>query len=124
MDSNTKQELNELSKRAFGASSRWRKLVDNGIKQPVEKDREVMVPAANGRLVKKTFTDRKIVIKRFSVDEVRTLMLGILNRDNALQHPAKDSIVTVVPGADVRPGMTIEAADGSIVGTVQGPITY
>lgn len=80
MDRKTTEELNELSKKVFGASSRWRKLVENGIKQPMERDKEVMVPTRDGRSVeKKIFTEKKLVLKRYSVDEVRDLMKSLLS---------------------------------------------
>jgi hypothetical protein len=83
MDTKTREELNALSKRAFGASSKWQKLVNNGIYEEYSRDREVMVPTANGQLMKKTFTDKKKMARRYSVEEVRKLMEGILE-NNAL----------------------------------------
>ncbi len=75
MDRKTTEELNELSKKVFGASSRWRKLVENGVQQPMERDKEVMVPTRDGRNVEmKTFTEKKTVLKRYTVDEIRDLM--------------------------------------------------
>lgn len=73
-----REELNQLSLRAFGSSSRWKKLVDKGVLEPMQREREVMVPKANGQLVKKTFVDKKSVTKRYTVDEVKALMLQIL----------------------------------------------
>jgi hypothetical protein len=71
------QELNELSKEVFGTSSRWRKIVNNGVAEPFERDREVMVPTSKG-MEKKTFTDKKSIIKHYTVEEVHKLMLDIL----------------------------------------------
>lgn len=78
MDRKTREELNELSKRVFGASSRWQKLVDKGVNEPFERDREVMVPSLNGGVKKQVFTDRKSVVRRYSVEEVKALMLRLL----------------------------------------------
>ncbi len=79
MDRKTREELNEMSKKVFGTASKWQKLVNDGVKDTYERDREVMVPAANGSLLKKTFTDRKYVLKRYSVEEVRKLMQDVLD---------------------------------------------
>jgi hypothetical protein len=78
MTRNEREELNQLSLRAFGSSSKWVKLVNKGVLEPMQREREVMVPKANGQLVKKTFVDRKNVVKRYTVDEVKALMLQIL----------------------------------------------
>lgn len=77
MDRKTREELNALSKEVFGSSSRWKKIVENGVAEPMQKDREVMVPQA-GRIVKRTFTDNKSVLRRYSIEEVTKLMKDIL----------------------------------------------
>ena len=73
-----RQEMNELSKEAFGTSSRWQKIVNEGVLESMERKREVMVPKANGGAMKKTFTDRKSVIRRYTVEEIRKAMEDIL----------------------------------------------
>ena len=78
MDRKTREELNDLSMECFGTSSRWQKIVNNGVLEPMERDREVLVPQLNGRLVKKVFTDKKTFIKSYTVEEVKKLMLDIL----------------------------------------------
>lgn len=89
-----KQELNALSKEAFGRSSKWQKLVDEGITEPMEREREVMVPSSSGGLEKKVFLDKKTVLRRYSVEEVRSLMLEILSQRKVLPsdnlEPAKE----------------------------------
>jgi hypothetical protein len=83
MEYKTRQELNALSLKAFGTSSRWQKLVNNGTLQAYERDRQVVVPE-NGIFTKKVFTDRKVEIKRFTVEEVKKHMMQILeDRHNA-----------------------------------------
>ena len=82
MDRKTREELNALSKKVFGSTSKWQKLVNNGVAEPFERDREVMVTTANGQLVKKVFTDRKYVNKRYSVEEVRKLMESLVTPTN------------------------------------------
>lgn len=77
MTRKTREELNELSKQVFGSTSRWQKIVDKGVAEPHTREREVMVPTRNG-MEKKVFTDKKDVIKHYSVDEVRKLMEDIL----------------------------------------------
>jgi len=89
-----RKELDQLSKECFGASSRWQKIVNNGVAETYERDREVLVPRANGEIVKKVFTDQKAVIKHYSVEEVRKLMTDLLEKRkadqatlNAVVHP-------------------------------------
>jgi hypothetical protein len=77
MDRKTREELNRLSKEVFGTSSRWKKIVDKGTVEPLERDRKVIVPKANGQLVEKVFTDKKGVTKYMTVEEVLKLMLEI-----------------------------------------------
>ena len=72
-----RQELNALSKEAFGVSSRWQKLVNKGVHEPHERDREVLIPTRKG-IEKKVVTDRKNIHKSYTVEEVKALMLKIL----------------------------------------------
>lgn len=78
MEHKTKQELNELSLKAYGRSSKWQKLVEKGELQNYERDREIVVPSANGQFEKKVFTEKKLVLKRFTVEEVKKHMMQIL----------------------------------------------
>lgn len=70
-------ELNEMSKQVFGTSSRWQKIVNNGVAEPYERDREVMVPTSGG-VEKKVYTDTKNVLRRYSIEEVKKLMTDII----------------------------------------------
>lgn len=83
MDRKTREELNTLSKEVFGTSSRWKKIMDNGVLEPYEREREVLIPTANGRLLKKTFTDKKTVVRHYSLKEVRDLMNELLEKRKA-----------------------------------------
>lgn len=79
MTRNEREQLNSLSKQAFGTSSRWAKIVANGTVDKLSRDREVMVPSANGNAIEtKVFTDHKNVTRRYTVEEVKTLMEDIL----------------------------------------------
>lgn len=93
MDRKTREELNTLSKEVFGTSSRWQKLVNGGVSEPYEREREVMVPRANGTVVKKTFTDKKSVVRRMTVEEVTKLMKDLLE----VRRAQKAQIDAVVP---------------------------
>jgi len=95
MDRQTREELNSLSKEAFGSSSRWQKLVNNGFAEPHEREREVMVPR-NGSVIKKVFKDRKSILKRYSVDEIRKVMTEILEARKA----AAAAIEAIKPSND------------------------
>jgi hypothetical protein len=83
-----RQELNKLSKEAFGTSSKWQKLITVGVAEPYERDREVMVPTSKG-IVKKTFTDKKSIVKYYSLEEVKKLMVDILESRNTKTETAK-----------------------------------
>lgn len=111
-----RQQLNTLSAQVFGSSSRWKKIVDNGTVDRLSRDREVLVPGSNGP-VTKVFTDTKDVIRRYSVEEVRELMQGILNQRNALVHKAADE-VEVTSSA---PSVQLNGSDNLLGFTVTGP---
>lgn len=115
MDRKIKEELNELSKSVFGSSSRWRKLVENGVPQPVERQREVMVPNRMGGLEMKTFTDRKNVVKRYTIDEVRELMKA-LKGPTLVGTTSEKSITVDVNGNNFESG-TVIISDGLPEGT-------
>jgi hypothetical protein len=72
-----REELNLLSKQVFGTSSKWQKLVNDGVKEPYERERKVMVPTSTG-LREKSFVDKKSVLRRYSVEEVKKLMLDMV----------------------------------------------
>jgi hypothetical protein len=93
MDRKTREELNDLSKRVWGSSSRWKKLVEKGFIEFFERDREVMVPGATG-VKKKVFTDRKGVPRRYTIEEVRKVMMDLLEAQ-------KPALIPVEEGNDV-----------------------
>lgn len=72
-----REELNLLSKQAFGTSSRWQKLVNDGVKEPHQRERKVMVPTRGG-IREKTFVDKKDVLRRYTVQEVRKIMTDMV----------------------------------------------
>lgn len=86
-----REELNALSKEVFGSSSRWYKMVTNGIVEPYEQKREVMVPTIRG-FEKKTFVDHKGVTKHFSVEEIKKLMQDLIQARNV--PPAPNAVTT------------------------------
>ncbi len=73
-----REELNQMSKECFGTTSRWQKIINNGVADPMERDREVLVPDGRGGVKTKVFKDKKAVVKRYSVEDVRKLMEDIL----------------------------------------------
>jgi len=89
MNRETRETLNKLSKQVFGSSSKWQKLVNDGVAEPHERDREVMVPRGDGSVAKKIFTDKKLVLRRYSVEEVTKLMLDVLAARNNTILPAE-----------------------------------
>lgn len=74
-----REELNRLSKEVFGTSSKWQKLVNDGFAEPFERNREVLIPTKKG-IEKKVFTDKKSVIRHYTVEEVHTIMKDLLKQ--------------------------------------------
>lgn len=79
MNHELKSEMNKLSLEVFGSSSRWQKIVNNGISEPHERDREIMVPV-NGKITKQIVTDTKNMVVRYTIDEVKKMMEDILEQ--------------------------------------------
>jgi len=119
MTHNERQELNALSKECFGVSSRWQKLVNSGVLEPYEREREVMVPRANGEIVKKTFKDKKSVVRHYTPEEVKNLMIYLIaqRRGNPISAPVQ-STPSVQEIALSSEG-TATLADGSTISLVQ-----
>ena len=92
-----RDNLSRLSKEVFGTSSRWQKILRNGVAQPQERDREVTVPDGKGGFKTKTFTDKKYTIQRFTTEEVVKLMMGILSQRNALVPKATETVDLGIP---------------------------
>jgi hypothetical protein len=78
MTREVRENLNRLSKEVFGSSSKWKKICDQGVAEPFERDREVTVPDGKGGVKIKVFTDRKLIVKHYTPDEVCKMMLEIL----------------------------------------------
>ena len=91
-----RQELNQLSKKAFGTSSKWNKLVTRGHTAPFERKREVMVPKADGNLEKKVFTDIQHQTQHYTVDAVRAIMVKILADREASEKAVNDASAALV----------------------------
>lgn len=79
-----REELNRLAKEVFGTSSRWQKIVNNGVAEPHTRERQAMVPVG-GTLQLKTFVDKKDIVRHYSVDEVLKLMKDLLDTRNGLE---------------------------------------
>jgi hypothetical protein len=95
-----RQELNALSKKVFGVSSKWQKLVNKGVPEPMERERKVMIPDHKGGVKEKTFIDKKSVTKHYSVEEVKKFMTDVLEAR--------------------KPTVVVEQGDGSSVAVEQG----
>lgn len=106
MEHKTVQELNALSLKAFGSSSRWHKLVNKGVPQLYERDREVMIVVeGTGKLGKNLYTDQKVMIKRYTVEEVRTLMVKTIeNKEKAIKEAEEAAIAKLIADTVTTPG--------------------
>ena len=113
-----RQELNALSKKAFGSSSRWQKLITKGFAEPVERQREVMVPNKKGVPTMKTFTDKKKVVRHYTVEELRKLMEEVIALNtSAIVAPEQVKIESNIPyvGPPLPVGVPMAQADGSTI---------
>ena len=123
MEYKTRQELNELSLKAFGVSSRWKKIMDRGLQQTYERDREVVLAMQNGKLEKKVFTDQKVVIHRLSAEEVKNYMVQIIETKNALQKVKEQAAKDKEDGSNIDVGAVISGEgipEGTTVTDVSG----
>jgi hypothetical protein len=90
--SETIEEMNKLSKVAFGSKSKWRKILEKGVMVPETEDTTVFVPDENhpeGGVTKQIKTPVKRfdsegrgiyqnIMKRFTLEETKTWMLQII----------------------------------------------
>jgi hypothetical protein len=78
--------------------------VNDGVKEPYERERKVMVPTPTG-LKEKTFVDKKSMVRRYSVEEVRQLMLDMIeaNKKNLAEVPFINLPVTPLKDGDILP---------------------
>ena len=103
-----REQLNALSKRIFGSSSKWQKLVNKGHYEVFTRDREAMIPGALG-MKKKTFTDKKSVLKHYTIAEVLQLMLDILkSRTPNVGHAVPGEPAPTIDLSPLQSGMTVK----------------
>lgn len=109
------EEMNALSKEVYGSSSRWRKLMDKGVPELWEREKEVVIPTRNGQVKTKVFKEHKYSIKRFTLEEVKEEMLKVLASRKGIELALKDLPTTQhtpsvqAYGAD----QTAQLSDGS-----------
>jgi len=83
-----RQELNDLSLKAFGVSSKWRKLLEDGQKVPVVVEKEEIVPGIDGaeptvQTVKAPSmmgNSKVMTTRRFTVDSLKAFMLDFIEQ--------------------------------------------
>lgn len=74
-----RKALDELSLKAFGTSSKWKKLVENGFNHSyVEKQKKIVPNLVTRKLDEVEFDVRKTEHVRYSLEEVVVLMGKIL----------------------------------------------
>ena len=79
MTHNEREELNALSLKVFGTSSKWKKLVEKGFYHHYDDTAEKVVPnTLTGRLEKQQFSVPKSVHIRHTNESVKALMEKIL----------------------------------------------
>jgi hypothetical protein len=114
MTREVRENLNRLSKEVFGTSSRWAKIVNNGVAEPMEREREVTVPDGKGGVKVKTFKDKKTVIKHYTPDEVCSMMLEILqSRQKNVKAPDPvntDTLTLDLTGSAFENGMQVHVS--------------
>src|ERR1700676_803812 len=101
-----RQELNAMSEKAFGSQSKWKKLLDNGYYETWTRDREAMVPGPDGKMDKRTFTDKKYVSKYPTVEEIRKYMVDEIEKRSTTDAAALKALKAAIaekPEADQVP---------------------
>lgn len=116
-----RQELNTLSEKAFGTASRWKKLLENGYYETWARDRQAMVTGPDGKMDKRTFTERKQVAKYPTLEEIRKFMADEIEKKNAiealmkLEADKKSGENTETTPSSVTMGSTTTFPEGAIV---------
>lgn len=113
MTREVREQLNKLSKEVFGTSSRWQKIVNNGVAEPHERNREVTVPDTRGGFKTKTFTDKKNIIRHYTAEETVKLMMDILSTRRGNPVSPVTSSTPSVQAIDVGPEGYAVLPDGS-----------
>lgn len=86
-----REEMNSLSMAVFGKSSRWKKLIENGVAVSITEDVTESVPSDDGVSTLETKTVNKMnsngtpakEMKRHTVESIRTLMQMLKDRMDA-----------------------------------------
>jgi hypothetical protein len=98
-----KEELDKLSKEVFGSSSKWKKMVEDGVIEPVLEDTKRLIPDPETDGDYKTETIKtqvshfganggelsKFEVKRYTVDSIKAHMLDIKARFEAFRENVK-----------------------------------
>ena len=96
IDRKTKEELNQLSKEVFGSTSKWKKMVELGVGEPVQED-TTKLTMVDGKEVKETVKTPVLHkdaiplsrLKRYTVNEVREFMLTVKDRQDQVRAAIK-----------------------------------
>ena len=93
-------------------------MVEKGVPELYERDREVMVTTRAGDLKKKVFKDHKYGLKRYTVEEIKKVMEDIVESKKANAEILNYLSPTIKPTGLLEPGMSVEVSDG-LTATVQ-----
>lgn len=121
-----REALNALSTEIFGVSSKWQKMVKDGVPTVVTKEVTEEVPASEGvEATTRTITvpeldetgKKRSVLKFHSVEEMLTLMISIKEqRDAAIKEQAKKQLEAEMAkkAADLQAKINAEAMGSAI----------
>ena len=92
----TINELNALSKTVFGSSSKWRKMVEKGVRELVQEDSKRLT-IKDGKEATETVKTTVLykdhiplnTLNRYTVESVRKFMLTVLDRRAQMQEAIK-----------------------------------
>ncbi|HEY5234848.1 MAG TPA: hypothetical protein VIJ14_01615 [Rhabdochlamydiaceae bacterium] len=71
--------MNELSKAAYGSSSRWQKILEKGVTEKYERNHDSVVPSADGKTFEvKTVKIYESRLRRYTETELAATMIGIV----------------------------------------------
>lgn len=81
MNRKDREYLNQLSKEAFGTSSRWQKILLHGVIEKYERNHDVVVPKTDGSAFEtKTVKVYENQLRRYTETELTAMMIGLIEK--------------------------------------------
>lgn len=120
IDRKTKEELNQLSKEVFGSTSKWKKMCELGVAEPIMED-TIKLTMVDGKEVKENVKTPVLykdsiptsTLRRYTIPEVREFMLTAKDRQEQVRAAIKR--IEEQQKAQAAAKATAEAASGTAV---------